>query len=121
MPAFDPAPWQGKIAQADLWQCGGKVTQVIGLTVEACGLRAAVGEICHIHNNGAPPIVAEVVGFKADATLLMPLGDLVGVGPGCRVVATGGEQLIPVGPQLLGRVVDGLGRPLDGRTLPNVT
>ncbi|MCG0278395.1 MAG: flagellar protein export ATPase FliI [Thermanaeromonas sp.] len=104
----------GSIYQANLWKQGGKITRVTGLTLEARGLRAAIGEICHIYNNGQTPIVAEVVGFRDEVTLLMPLGELEGIGPGCRVVATGEAFTVPVGGDLLGRILDGLGRPLDG-------
>lgn len=104
----------GSIRQANLWKQGGKITRVTGLTLEARGLRAAIGEICHIYNNGRAPVVAEVVGFREEVTLLMPLGELEGIGPGCRVIATGESFTVPVGGDLLGRVLDGLGRPLDG-------
>lgn len=102
------------LRQADLWKRGGKITRVTGLTLEARGLKAAIGEICHIYSNGQAPVVAEVVGFREDLTLLMPLGELEGIGPGCRVMATGQELKVTVGKGLLGRVLDGLGRPMDG-------
>ncbi|HBT47695.1 MAG TPA: flagellar protein export ATPase FliI [Peptococcaceae bacterium] len=102
------------LRRADLWKQGGKITRVIGLTLEARGLKAAVGEVCHIFNNGRAPVVAEVVGFRENVTLLMPLGELEGIGPGCRVMATGQGLQVTVGRGLLGRVLDGLGRPLDG-------
>lgn len=102
-----------RLAAASLWQRGGKVTRVTGLTIEARGLKAAIGELCHIYNNGSAPIVAEVMGFREEVTLLMPLGELEGIGPGCRVVAAGNGHAIPVGRGLTGRVLDGLGRPLD--------
>ncbi len=57
---------------------------------------------------------AEVVGFREGRTLLMPLGELQGIGPGTKVLPTGAPFRVPVGPQLLGRVIDGLGAPLDG-------
>ncbi|MDN5346747.1 MAG: flagellum-specific synthase [Clostridia bacterium] len=96
-----------------LRQRGGKIVKVTGLTLEARGLKAPIGEVCLIYNNGHAPVAAEIVGFREGATLLMPLGELDGIAPGCRVVATGRSHRIPVGPGLLGRVLDGLGRPLD--------
>ncbi|MBE3580485.1 MAG: flagellar protein export ATPase FliI [Thermoanaerobacteraceae bacterium] len=102
------------LRRADLWKQGGKITRVTGLTLEARGLKAAIGEVCHIYNNGRSPVVAEVVGFRENVTLLMPLGELEGIGPGCRVMATGQGLKVTVGRGLLGRVLDGLGRPLDG-------
>ncbi len=103
-----------QVEAADLWQQGGKITRVTGLTLEARGLKAAVGEICWIFDNGSQPIIAEVVGFREEVTLIMPLGELEGIGPGCRIVNTGSGHLIPVGSGLLGRILDGLGQPLDG-------
>lgn len=94
----------------------GKVTQVIGLIIESHGPGANLGELCYVFpNSGAPKILAEVVGFKENKILLMPLGDLKGIGPGCEVVASGDSFRVGVGPKLLGRVVDGLGNPLDGK------
>lgn len=92
----------------------GRVTRMVGLTVEGRGPLATVGDLCRIHPlNGAPPIMAEVVGFQADAVLLMPLGPGDGIGPGSRIETVGGTLSVPAGEQLLGRVLDGLGRPLD--------
>jgi flagellum-specific ATP synthase len=97
----------------------GKVTQVIGLTVESEGPDASIGDVCSIHPmKGGKPVLAEVVGFRNNKVLLMPLGDLHSVGPGCDVVATGGPLTVQVGSELLGQVLDGLGRPLDGKNLP---
>lgn len=94
----------------------GKVTQVIGLIIESLGPGANLGELCYVFpNNGSDKIRAEVVGFKENKILLMPLGDLSGIGPGCEVVATGDSFRVGVGPGILGRVLDGLGNPLDGR------
>ncbi|NOZ28577.1 MAG: flagellar protein export ATPase FliI [Chloroflexi bacterium] len=99
-----------------LLRCRGQVVQVIGLAIEAEGLASQVGELCYVYPAGRDrPIAAEVVGFKSDRTLLMPLGEMEGIQPGSPVIATGGPFTIPVGPELLGRVVDGLGRPLDGK------
>jgi flagellum-specific ATP synthase len=102
---------------ADLHARHGHVRNLIGLVVEATGLTAQVGELCHIQTGGrrsAKAVPAEVVGFRDGATLLMPLGPLEGIGPGSTVTATGAELRIDVGDELLGRVVDGLGRPMDG-------
>lgn len=94
----------------------GKVNQVIGLIIESTGPQARMGEICHIYpTNGGDKVVVEVVGFKQNRVLLMPLGDLEGIGPGCEVVSTGKTMAVGVGPQFLGRVLDGLGNPMDGK------
>jgi len=98
----------------------GKVIQVIGLTIESRGPNAKIGEICLLYPKpNELPIEAEVVGFKENKILLMALGDLSQVGPGCLVVATGVPLQIKVGPSILGKVLDGTGRPLDGNKLPN--
>jgi flagellum-specific ATP synthase len=93
----------------------GRVVQVIGLAIEAEGLNAETGEMCEIRvNHGRPPVVAEVVGFRQDRALLMPLGETAGIQPGTTVTAVHTPFTVPVGRALLGRVIDGLGRPLDG-------
>lgn len=97
----------------------GKVTQVIGLTIESNGPEAGLGEICLIYpHHDALPIEAEVVGFKQNRVLLMPLSDVGNVGPGSLVLGTGAPLQVKVGTALLGQVLDGRGNPLDGSTLP---
>ncbi len=92
----------------------GKVTQVVGLTILVQGLKSFVGEVCEIIVNGKEQrVLAEVVGFKEHQIMLMPLGDLKGVGPGCKVVGTGNVLTIKVGDDLLGKVLDGMGRPMN--------
>ncbi len=102
------------IGRADLHRRHGRVSDLIGLIVEATGLEAEVGEVCEISTGrGRAPVPAEVVGFRKRRTLLMPLGELHGIGPGNVVTATGEPVRITVGDELLGRVLDGLGKPLD--------
>jgi flagellum-specific ATP synthase len=104
---------------ADLAQRQGFVSNLIGLIVEVTGLEAEVGEVCLIQADRASPAVsAEVVGFREGRTLLMPLGEMHGIGPGTRVLASGAPFRIDVGPSLLGRVIDGLGAPLDELDAP---
>ncbi|MCL6471319.1 MAG: flagellar protein export ATPase FliI [Firmicutes bacterium] len=94
----------------------GKVIQVVGLVIESCGPAAQVGELCHIQiSRNEPPVAAEVVGFKENRVLLMPLGEMSGIKPGSEVVASGRSLSVGVGSALLGRVIDGLGRPIDGK------
>lgn len=93
----------------------GQVTQVIGLTIEAQGLMTKIGELCSIHlGQQALPITAEVVGFREDRVMLMPFSDLSGIQPGSRVTSRGRLFRVPVGYELLGRVLDGFGNPIDG-------
>jgi flagellum-specific ATP synthase len=115
------------LAGADLARCHGRVSNLIGLIIEATGLQAEVGEVCLVGADrerermvvGKPAdalaaVPAEVVGFREGRTLLMPLGELHGIGPGTKVLPTGAPFRVPVGSALLGRVIDGLGVPLDG-------
>lgn len=98
----------------DLLSVNGRVVQVVGLVVESQGPDVKVGDLCEIRfRRHASALRAEVVGFRGDRVLLMPLGDLQDIGPGCDVVSLGRNLSVPVGKGLLGRVVDGLGRPLD--------
>lgn len=93
----------------------GKVAQVIGLVVESFGPPASLGELAHIDCGSGRVVPAEVVGFREDRLLLMPLGAMEGIKPGSPVVATGRQLYVNVGSGLLGRVVDGLGNPIDGK------
>lgn len=95
-------------------QLVGRVDQVIGLTLESKGPRARSGELCLVTTADGQEIPAEVVGFRSDRLLLMPLGEMTGIGPGSRVVASGAALQVGVGEGLLGRVLDGLGQPMDG-------
>ena len=106
----------GNILRAsDLARRHGRVSDLIGLVVEATGLQAEVGEICMVNGDrGHPPVPAEVVGFRGQRTLLMPLGEMHGIGPATTARATGTPFRIRVGDDLLGRVIDGLGSPIDG-------
>ena len=98
----------------------GRVVQLIGLVIESQGPRAAIGEICRLESaNQSGGVMAEVVGFRNQNLLLMPLGQMEGIYPGCEVIATGTSLKIPVGEELLGRVLDGLGNPLDGLPAPS--
>lgn len=98
----------------------GTVAQVVGLVVESNGPAVPVGSLCRIEltsgaGDGESAIPAEVVGFRDRRALLMPLGDIQGVSPGSRVIADSGRAAVSVGDGLLGRVIDGLGNPIDGK------
>ncbi|MBU0579745.1 MAG: flagellar protein export ATPase FliI [Candidatus Margulisbacteria bacterium] len=95
----------------------GKVIKVIGLVIEAQVPGVSVGELCTIYCEGDNPhtVEGEVVGFREGRVLLMPLGTTSGISPGSRILATGHVLRVPVGPQLLGRVLNGLGEPIDGK------
>ncbi len=93
----------------------GKVTQVVGLVIEGYCPDTSVGAICEIRPKDGEPIPAEVVGFRDNKTLLMPLGDLRGVGLDSLIAVRRDKATLRVGPGLLGRVIDGLGNPIDDK------
>lgn len=118
MALLDIGRYTDTLREIDPVRVNGKVIQIIGLTVESEGPDASIGDVCSIHPmKGGKPVLAEVVGFRDNRVLLMPLGELHSVGPGCDVVATGNPLTVQVGSELLGKVLDGLGRPLDGTRL----
>jgi len=120
--AGPPVQFIRRLQEIDPLQCSGKIAQVIGLAIEAVGLKAAVGELCEIKTLvRGRKISAEVVGFKNKRTLLMPLGSLEGIGPGCQVASLDRHLEIMAGPHLLGQVLDGLGRPIDCRQFASDT
>ncbi len=97
-------------------EASGQVTKVIGLVIEAHGPASRLGTVCDIYTRGQNhKIVAEVMGFRENRVLMMPVEDIQGIGPGSRVVAKQKKATIAVGPGLLGRVIDGLGNPIDGK------
>lgn len=100
----------------DLLQVNGRVTQVIGLVLESIGPTSSLGEVCIVRSqHGEEICLAEVVGFRDNRVLSMALGDAERISPGSEIVATGRPLSIMVGDVLLGRVIDGLGRPIDGK------
>jgi len=94
----------------------GKVTQVVGLVVESAGPAVSIGRLCQIENrDDGVKIRAEVVGFRDNKILLMPLGPMEGITPGAIVTSTSEQLRIPVGQELIGRVLGGLGQPIDNK------
>ncbi len=100
-----------------LYKTIGKVTQIIGLTIQVEGIKSFIGEACEIAIGDNEKVLAEVVGFKGEISLLMPLGELTGIGPGSLVYPLGHSLTIKVGKGLLGKIVDGLGRPISGEVI----
>ncbi len=116
---IDIVKYKKVIKSVNTYRMYGRVTEVIGLVVESFGPEAKIGDVCLIYPRKSKiPIKAEVVGFKKNRVLLMPLGELGSIGPGCDVVNTGSPLMVKVGVQLLGRVLNGLGEPIDGEKLP---
>src|SRR5918997_5262159 len=94
----------------------GRVNRVVGLVVEASGVDVGLGELCRVTSlTDERSILAEVVGFHEQGVLLMPLGELDGLHPGSSVLPLGRSFGVDVGPGLLGRIVNGLGHPIDGK------
>ena len=114
--AFSAEPYLEVLYGADRVRQYGKVRQVIGVVIESLGPNMAVGETCEIsYKRTAEPVLAEVVGFRDNKVLIMPLGELMGIGAGSDVMAHGAPLEIGVTDHLLGRVLNGLGRPMDGK------
>jgi flagellum-specific ATP synthase len=104
------------VQQADLIAIRGRVSQVIGMVIESDGPGIPVGSMCEVDiYKGEGRIPAEVVGFRGGKALLMPLGEMRGVEPGALIRMVGGQPTVPVGNSLLGRIIDGLGNPMDGK------
>lgn len=107
-----------RLRHVDLLKVNGRVTQVIGLVIESIGPNCSLGEVCVVKSkNGEIVCRSEVVGFRDNRVLSMVLGDVSNVSPGSEIVATGRPLSVQVGPELLGRVIDGLGQPLDRKGL----
>lgn len=97
----------------------GYVNKIVGLMIESIGPIVEIGEVCEIYSlRDNSKVLGEVVGFNDDKVLLMPLGEMGGIGPGSRVVALGHSFIVDVTTSLLGRVIDGLGEPMDGGSKP---
>jgi ATP synthase in type III secretion protein N len=93
----------------------GRVSKAVGVTIEATGIQAHIGEICELTTPGEPPLLAEVVGFHNHTALLTPLGPLSGISALTQVIPSSRGHVCPVGPGLLGRVVNAMGEPIDGK------
>ncbi len=93
----------------------GVLTRMVGLTLEAVGCQAPIGARCDVVNSGGERVETEVVGFSGDSLFLMPTSEVRGLTPNARVIPTRHGSDVLVGPELLGRVIDGRGRPLDGK------
>ncbi|UCD11509.1 MAG: FliI/YscN family ATPase [Nitrospinaceae bacterium] len=113
---IDLKKYSAFIDNTSLIKKSGRVNRVIGLLLEGDGPAASVGSLCSIHPLGnRPPVEAQVVGFRDNRTLLMPLGELMGIEPGSRIESQEEYPTFNVSPRLIGRVIDGNGRPLDGK------
>jgi len=104
-----------KIQSADPVRSIGQVIRMVGMIIEVEGLAGPIGSLCRIElGRHEKPILAEVVGFNDNTLMVMPYQDSAGVSPGCKAALVARALTVPTGKELLGRVIDGLGRPLDG-------
>lgn len=116
MKAIDWSHYLNIVDKANPIRINGKVTQVIGLVIEGTGPASSIGGMCSIYpHKSRESILAEIVGFRDHRVLLMPLGELRGIGPGSTIVKLNEKASIGVGRAMLGRVIDGLGNPIDGK------
>ena len=109
------------LQDTDTIQVSGKVRRVVGTVIEGEMPDAAIGQMCHITTDpNRPPILAEIVGFQDHRVVLMPLGDMQGLHPGCKISVIRSTPMVKVGRQLLGRILNGMGEPLDsgGHIMP---
>lgn len=110
------------IARADIIKLNGKVTDVIGLVIISSGPNVTLGEICTIVNKSGEEVCkAEVVGFKEGKVLSIALGEVEKISPLCEIIASGQSFTVGVGEALLGRVIDGLGNPIDGKGIIDIS
>ncbi len=106
------------VKETDPIKVYGRVDKGVGLVIEGLGPRADIGDACLIQPGdgvSGEVVEAEVIGFRQERILLMPLQEMRGIGPGSRIVAKGRQRYVRVGQELLGRVIDGLGNPMDGK------
>ena len=116
MKSFDASYYLNAVKSTETVLLKGKITKIIGLVIESDGPSINLGELCYIYpRTEAPLLPAEVVGFRENRVLLMPLGEMQGIGPGSEVVSSRNLLRVKVGRSLLGRILDGLGNPIDGK------
>jgi len=107
--------YQDRIKEPQTMLVEGRLTRMVGLTLEAVGCRSTIGGRCMIETAEGDRTEAEVVGFSGERLYLMPTGDIRGLEQDCRVIPMGLTSMAHVGPALLGRVIDGGGKPIDGK------
>jgi type III secretion protein N (ATPase) len=104
------------LEELELTTVNGRITEIIGMLIKAVIPQVKIGEVCLVKRVGMEPLRTEVVGFTKDEVLLSPLGEMTGIGPSSEVIPTHLPLQIKVGPALLGRILNGLGEPLDVET-----
>lgn len=115
MSLLDLTPYKEALKGAEPLRVYGKIDEITGVLIKATGLKVSIGEACKIYSDQQPPLDAEVVGFRDGKVLLMAIGELSGIKPGSRVFSVGKKVSVTVGPQLIGRIIDDIGNPIDGK------
>jgi flagellum-specific ATP synthase len=115
MNAIDLSPYISSVSDSDPIKIYGRIVEITGLTIKATGLDVSIGEACKIYSDHASPVDAEVVGFKEGKVVLMATGEISGIRHGSRVLPLGKNISLKVGDNLIGRVIDEAGNPLDGK------
>ncbi len=115
MAAIDLSCYTKALEDAEPLRVYGKINEITGIIIKASGLKVSIGEACRIYTDKGPVIDAEVVGFRDGKVLLMAIGELAGIKPGSRVLPIGKNVSVRVGPDLIGRIIDDRGNPIDGK------
>ena len=102
----------GSLEELQLTTINGRITETVGMLIKAIVPQVKIGELCLVKREGMEPLRCEVVGFTREEVFLSPLGEMTGIGPSSEVIPTHLPLLIKVGPNLLGRVLNGMGEPL---------
>jgi flagellum-specific ATP synthase len=113
---IDLTPYIKAAKESEPLKVCGKVIDITGILIKVTGMKVSLGESCKIYSENASPVDAEVVGFKDGKVLLMPIGDLRGIRAGDRVISLGKKAVIKAGPELIGRIIDDRGNPMDGKS-----
>ncbi len=120
MGQIDLRRFASRLSESEPCVARGRIVEVAGLTIQATGPAMSVGDLCYLeHPHHGQRVPVEVVGFRGGRILLMPLGDMYGIGPGSTVIPTFKPRMVRVGRALLGRVIGSLGQPIDGKPAPH--
>src|SRR5882724_3704079 len=112
--AISFAPYFAELDRVPQFRWTGQVTDVVGLLIESRGPHVAIGDFCEVHASNGRRIRTQVIGFRDGRIRSLPLEEIDGLQLGDRVEARSGDARVEVGPGLLGRVIDGFGKPMDG-------
>ncbi|MBI5099313.1 MAG: FliI/YscN family ATPase [Nitrospirae bacterium] len=115
MTNIDLGPYITAVENSEPLEVYGRIIEITGLTIKATGIDVSIGEACRIYSDNASPVDAEVVGFKDGKVILMATGEVSGIRHGSRVLSLGKSISVKVGDELIGRVIDAAGNPIDGK------